>query len=63
MFMHLPVQIRNIISTREIDRERNLRRGQNEIAEQRKALEQLIRLQADAEPKSADNTESETTNG
>jgi hypothetical protein len=63
MFMHLPVQIRNIILTREIDRERNLRRGQNEIAEQRKALEQLIRLQADAEPKSADNTESETTNG
>jgi hypothetical protein len=41
MFMHLPVQIRHVISNREKDRERTLRRGQNEVAELRK----LLRLQ------------------
>jgi hypothetical protein len=33
MFTHLPAQIRHIIVARENDRERALRRGQNEIAE------------------------------
>jgi len=38
MFMHLPPQIRTIIADRERDRERALRRGQNELAELKKRL-------------------------
>jgi hypothetical protein len=38
MFAHLPVQIRHIITARENDRERALRRAQNEYAEAKKRL-------------------------
>jgi hypothetical protein len=44
-----------VIAARERDRETTLRRGQNELAEMKK----LIRLQAAAETKAADNTEKE----
>jgi Skp family chaperone for outer membrane proteins len=50
VFTQLPVEIQRVVARRERDREIQLRRGQNEIAEMRK------RLQADAAPKSADET-------
>jgi hypothetical protein len=56
MFAHLPTQIRNIIANREQNREKTLRQLQNETA-------RIRRLQADAETKTADNTEKESTNG
>lgn len=53
MFAHLPVQIRNIITARENDRERALRRAQNSYAE----LKKLLRLQtAPDETKSVEVT-------
>jgi hypothetical protein len=54
MFVHLPVQIRNIIAHREADRERSLRRAQNSYAELKM---KLLRPPADADTKAADNIE------
>jgi hypothetical protein len=51
MFMHLPVQIRNVIANREQNRETHLRRSQNEIAAIKK------QLMAAAATKPADTTE------
>jgi hypothetical protein len=59
LFKTLPVQIRNIITARENDRERTLRRGQNEVAE----LKKLLRLQADAEPKAAEQQKEDSNHG
>jgi hypothetical protein len=53
MFAGLPREIQEVVSAREADREKTLRRGQNEIAEMKK------RLQADAE-KAAATTEGNT---
>jgi hypothetical protein len=55
-FRELPVELQRTVSRREKDREVQLRRLQNEAAE-------LRRQMADAAPKTADNTERETTNG
>jgi hypothetical protein len=58
-FALLPVHVQWVIARRELDREKELRRGQNEIAEMKK------RLKADAATiKSAETTnEKEFTNG
>ena len=58
-FAELPVELQRVVAAREKDRETHLRRSQNELADMKK----LLRLQAAAEPKAADNTEKETTNG
>ena len=50
IFFSLPPEIQAVIARREQNRETHLRRGQNEIAE----LKKLLRLQADAETKSAE---------
>jgi hypothetical protein len=52
----LPPDVQSVIAARERDRETTLRRGQNELAEMKK----LIRLQAAAETKTADNTKENT---
>jgi hypothetical protein len=52
----LPPDVQSVIAARESDRERTLRRGQNELAEMKK----LLRLQAAAETKTADNTKENT---
>jgi hypothetical protein len=56
LFKTLPVQIRHVISAREQDRERALRRGQNELARQR-------RLLADAENTKSAEPKKEESNG
>jgi hypothetical protein len=53
-FLSFPIHAQWIIARREQDRETALRRAQNSLAEERK------RLQADAAPKSADNTQKES---
>jgi hypothetical protein len=56
-FVGLPPEVQRVVVRREHDRERALRRGQNEIAELKK------RLMADASStKSADNTTTEKEN-
>jgi hypothetical protein len=54
-FQLLPRHAQEVIVRRENDRERALRRSQNELADMKK----LLRLQAAAEPKAADNTTNE----
>jgi hypothetical protein len=57
-FAELPPEIQAVIARRETDREKTLRRGQNEVAE----LKKLLRLQAaDAETKSAATTTQQET--
>jgi hypothetical protein len=58
VFTELPVEIQVVVARREQNRETQLRRAQNEIAEYRK----LMRLQADADTKTADNTTTEKEN-
>jgi hypothetical protein len=57
MFMHLPVQIRHIVSRREADRERTLRNGQNRYAAAMKELEaqRLLKTAADPKPVEVNN--------
>jgi len=58
LFTGLPVEIQSLIVRRENDREKQLRRAQNEAAELRN------RLKADAELlKSANTTQKENTDG
>jgi hypothetical protein len=54
LFTELPVEIQSVLARREQDREKTMRRAQNEAAEYKNTL---LRLQADAETKSADTTE------
>ena len=54
-FAELPVEIQSVIARREHQREVELRRMQNELAD----LKKLLRLQAEAATKSADNTTTE----
>jgi hypothetical protein len=54
VFTQLPVEIQSVVARREKDRETQIRRAQNELAETKK----LLRLMADA-AKTADNTEKE----
>jgi hypothetical protein len=55
LFTELPVEIQRAVSRRERDREVQLRRMQNELAE--------LKRQRAAATSAADNTEKETTNG
>jgi hypothetical protein len=55
VFTQLPVEIQRAVSRRERDREVQLRRMQNELAE--------LKRQRAAATSAADNTEKETTNG
>ena len=50
-FAHLPVQIRNVIANREQDREKTLRRAQNEAGE----LRRLIKTAAEIKPVETSN--------
>src|SRR5262249_47748991 len=57
LFTELPIEVQRVISRREADRERTMRRAQNEAGELRNLLK---RQQADAAPKTANNTEGNT---
>lgn len=56
-FAHLPVQIRNVIATREQDREKTLRRSQNETAE----LRRLFKTAAEIKTVDTSNEKDDTT--
>ena len=53
LFSGLPVEIQSVVARRERDRETQVRRMHNELADAKR----LLRPKADAAPKTADNTE------
>jgi hypothetical protein len=60
MFAGLPREIQEVVSAREADRERALRRGQNEIAEMKKRLQEQMPQPKSAEQQKEDSNGKET---